>query len=460
MTTAEEVEYANHLAGSAVPASPQGIQSLPNELLDLILRNVWEDKPTILAASKVSHLWHEVAVPYLFAVLKIASKFDFADFHAFLQANADLACHVRMLQLKLAWTPWTRRYKLRDDLPVVGRAQLSDLVALLPRLRALHLYHLMIIDSPNPAPGAPDHLSALRLEKLTIERCSPARHPSLVTVLNLVSLFASVDTVKLVYLHVPYKPLDPARLIRAVPVGTFITQNVSLPSTSETSTLYNPLRECLVPGHLRSLQFGCANGRRMRTVEALRSFAQLVKTAARDALRIHLPFLVAIPIGPNEHHPGAQPMLCSRATHIDLRAHTGYWREVNLRSCTSLRTLSFELAVPPADSKHTPHTPHVPLAWVCIALLADVPATLRVLTIKLLGLDANWKTQIENVNTLGLETLDVALAERHDHLERVELMLMLDAQHCTYLEECSSALLKAMPKLHAKGVLSVVDWVP
>lgn len=111
--------------------------------------------------------------------------------------------------------------------------------------------------------------------------------------------------------------------------------------------------------------------------------------------------------------------------------------------------------MPPAESTHIPR---VPLASVCIALLANMPATVRVLVLKLWGLDANWQVQLANANRLGLRALDDALANgRHDHLERVEVML--DARHCAWREECEVGVGEALPKLRAKGVLAVVDWL-
>ncbi len=278
---------------------------LPSELLDLVLHNLREDKPIILACSQVSRLWHEVALRHLFAFLKIASRSDFVEFRTFLHANADIARHVPKLELKRAQTSFAGRYKPQDKLPVIGCDELRDLVAPLPRLQELHLHELhlhelYLIDSPTPAPTVTDDLPNRTLEKLTFERCrarSPGRNTPLATILNLVSVFASVGTLELVSMRTP--SFMPSRLIRTVRVRTVVTRDISLPNNSVTE-LYTALRGSLVPGYLRSLDLGCAGDSMSRYPG---SFGQLVHRAARHALHIHIPFFMSIPLGPLEHEP-------------------------------------------------------------------------------------------------------------------------------------------------------------
>lgn len=236
----------------------QGIHKLPVELLDLVLQSLWADKRTILACSWVSRLWHEVARPHLFAFLKIASHFDFVGFDAFLHANIDIARRLRKLQLRHAITTWMDHSKLPDGFLGVERAHLRDLVASLPRLQELHLCRLWMISSSNPAPDSPKPLPMHRLEKLTIDYCrAPDGYSSLVTVLSTVLLFASVDTVELVSLRLPIVPHDRTRILHTVNVGTLIITDIYLPPQFEASALYDPLREFLAPGCIRSLEIGC-----------------------------------------------------------------------------------------------------------------------------------------------------------------------------------------------------------
>lgn len=456
-------------SNSNMSGSIQDIYRLPVELLDLVLHNVWEDKRTIVACSQVSRLWHDVAHPHLFAFLKIASTYDFVDFYLFLLANPDIARHVRKLQLKRASTPWTDGPHPRDNFPVVGCAQLRDLVVLLPRLQELHLYNLWVMSSPSPAPDAPDPEPTRKLEKMTIERCRAPGDgpPSVIAVLNLASLFTSIDTLELLSMHVPYLHFDSSRLIRTVNVGNLMIINVSIPPYFETSVLYNPLREFLAPGCLLSLQSRCLHAFDpdfrsvshgvVRGTEGLRSFGRLVESAARDSKHIHFPFRVDSSVGPGENDPGVQSIPYRPfARHVLINARTEHWRVLNLHACTSLTSFTLEICVPPARGPAGARDiPRIPLAEVCIAVLANIPATLRVLTVKLSGV--REQAQVKSAKTLGLRALDAALAERHTHLERVEVML--DGGLSPSMLECSLALFKAMPKLRAKGVLAVVDWV-
>ncbi|EIW55335.1 uncharacterized protein TRAVEDRAFT_23044 [Trametes versicolor FP-101664 SS1] len=419
----------------------QGIHRLPVELLDLVLQCLWEDKPAIIACSQVSRLWNEVAQPHLFAFLKIASRSDFVEFPASLwHAHPAIARHVRKLELKNAQRriSWTDHFAPLADFPEIDRAQLCALVAPLLHLQELHLYELCLLDSPGPAPDARDDLPHRTLEKLTLSRCrarAPGSHTPLATLLNLVSVFASVGTLELISMHL--SDFLPARLIRPARVGALVTRDAGLSPGSEDE-LFEALRESLVPGCLRALQLGSLGHAAARDVGTVRKFGQLVGSAARDALHIHLPFFLTIAVKPREDDPE-------------------YWRTLNLQTCTSLQTLGLDLSIPPAESTHTPR---VPLARVCIALLANMPSTVRMLVLKLWGLDAaNWQVQLANTDRLGLRALDDALAGgRHDHLERVEVML--DARHCAWREECEVGLGEAMPRLRARGVLAVVDWVP
>lgn len=445
--------------------SPCGIGELPVELLDLVLESVREDRGAILACSWVSHLWHDVALPYLFASLKIASKYDFVDFHGFLQMHPHIACHVRKLQLKVADTEWTDRMRLQDDYPVVGRAQLIAVVALLPRLQELHLYRLWLFDSPDPAPDAPNPLPTRTLEKLTVEDCSAsglAGAPSLVTILNVISVFDSIDTVELLAMQLPSWTTKRARLIRTVNVAALIAGDLGpIESRLTASALYDPLRASLAPGCLRSLELECIGTQLVRVSAVLPSFGALVASAARNALHIHIPFQVSLPqIGPNGDSPGVYLAFCRlAASHVLINVCTEHWRALNLQVCTSLRSLTLDVLVHRSNvcpPEGWIDTPDASVAQVCRALLANIPMTIRVLTLKFWRLDTRWGTEFDNATSLGLRALDAALAARREYLERVEVMISI----CVDEEGTSLALLTAMPELRAKGMLRVVEWVP
>lgn len=103
-------------------------------------------------------------------------------------------------------------------------------------------------------------------------------------------------------------------------------------------------------------------------------------------------------------------------------------------------------------------TPHPLVDQACHALLAHIPATIHVLTLRFWRLDTRWKAEFDNATSLGLHALDATLAERFEHLERVEVMIREDL--CFDMDGSSSALPEAMPELRAKGILKVVPWAP
>lgn len=284
----------------------QGIHRLPVELLHLVLQCLWEDKPAILACSQVSRLWNQVAHPHLFAFLKIASSSDFVEFPASVCAHPDITRHVRKLELKNAQirVSWTDHFAPLADFPEIDRTQLCDLVAPLPNLQELHLYELCLTDSPGPAPDARDDLPHRTLEKLTFSRCrarAPGRYTPLATLLNLVSIFASVGTLELVSMHL--SNFLPARLLLPARVGTLVTKDAGLPPGSEDE-LFEALRASFVPGCLRALQLGSLGHAAARDPGTVRAFGELVGSAARDALHIHIPFFLTIAVKPREDDPG------------------------------------------------------------------------------------------------------------------------------------------------------------
>lgn len=91
-------------------------------------------------------------------------------------------------------------------------------------------------------------------------------------------------------------------------------------------------------------------------------------------------------------------------------------------------------------------------------MLANVPTTLRVFTLKVHG-DATEYARGDSAERIGLRELDTALIERFERLERVEVMVFIDLQHrdgvSVDLQEYALAVSKAMPRLQAKGMLQV-----
>lgn len=253
-----------------------------------------------------------------------------------------------------------------------------------------------------------------------------------------------------------------ARLIRTVNVAALIAGDLGpIESRLTASALYDPLRASLAPGCLRSLELECIGAPLVRVSAVLPSFGALVASAARNALHIHIPFQVSLPqIGPNGDSPGVYLAFCRlAASHVLINVCTEHWRALNLQACTSLRSLTLDVLVHRSNvcpPEGWIDTPDASVAQVCRALLANIPMTIRVLTLKFWRLDTRWGTEFDNATSLGLRALDAALAARHEYLERVEVMISI----CVDEEGTSLALLTAMPELRAKGMLRVVEWVP
>ncbi|OJT02969.1 hypothetical protein TRAPUB_6448 [Trametes pubescens] len=103
--------------------------------------------------------------------------------------------------------------------------------------------------------------------------------------------------------------------------------------------------------------------------------------------------------------------------------------------------------------------PDVPFARVCIALLANVPTTLRTPTLAIREVRVHvW--QIESAEMLRLSELGFALIRRFARLERVEVMVKMNRNYLEGVDMAGIALAvsEAMPKLQARGTLAVVEW--
>ncbi|KAL1946260.1 hypothetical protein VTO73DRAFT_15387 [Trametes versicolor] len=430
------------------------MQGLPVEIFDGILRNIHEDKLAILACSRVSRLWREIALPYLFASIDIYREDSFDDLQDFLDTNIELARLVRRLRLTSQRDPTVHLQS--DSFPILDRTKLRNLTAALPQLEELHLYMILLVDSSPDALGGPDQcLPTRRLETLTIEFVNPRSSntpQSFLTFFNTISVFTSVKTLVLTWPPIPDALLDPAHLIRTFNVDTLISRTPFIAPEERWHLLYDALRKALVPGCLRALHLGgrynISAGHQPAT---LRSFGQLVRHAAPNALRIDIPFPARWPVRPGEDSPGAESCPMSTPRGMLTIARTEHWRDLNLSSCTSVTTVMHRIHLYSIDA-------HVPLARVCIAVLANVPTSLRVFTLRVHG-DATEYARGDSAERIGLRELDTALIERFERLERVEVMVFIDLQHrdgvSLDLQEYALAVSKAMPRLQAKGMLQV-----
>ena len=140
--------------------------SLPPSLLHLIFAPV-EDGPqlraTLFACSTVSHLWRDVALPYLFSSLKVRRHESFADVIAFLSTRPYIAACIKRLWLHRSGPPGS------PSKPEVDHDTVHALLARLPALVNLTFHTVKFVDhciQGDPVPSAPQaspHSSATGL---------------------------------------------------------------------------------------------------------------------------------------------------------------------------------------------------------------------------------------------------------------------------------------------------------
>ena len=156
-------------------------------------------KSTLLACSRVSWMWREISLPFLFRSLEICRNSSYDDFLQFLDEKANIARYIRDLTLAyappaLVPTPHDVAFEINAKInkfkrPVVDRILLATLADKLPRLRELKLYYIVlatpdalrrVLPSTIPSAGAlpgPAHIADKpkselpRLQKLSIEGC-------------------------------------------------------------------------------------------------------------------------------------------------------------------------------------------------------------------------------------------------------------------------------------------------
>ena len=92
--------------------------------------------------------------------------------------------------------------------------------------------------------------------------------------------------------------------------------------------------------------------------------------------------------------------------------------------------------------------PPVPFTTVCVALLAQLPNTLRTVAFKIRSPDEAY---IYDANWLNLQELDKALITQFPSLEQVHLML----DGYIRWQECIRLIRSAMAQCRQRGILSI-----
>ncbi|KAH9899374.1 hypothetical protein C8Q73DRAFT_787259 [Cubamyces lactineus] len=419
-------------------------------------------KSTLLACSRVSRMWRELSLPYLFQFIQVHRNASYDDFVQFLDGNATLARYIRDLTLGYAppaLAPPTPDVEVRLEFtisytrPVVDRKLLVMLAAKLPRLQKLKLYYIVLSSThpsllalqsttpstsavPAPADVADKRRSRLpRLQRLSIEGCcsigaSTETPCDLYTLLDIFSALP-VDSIytKDIYVSVegglpqsgwgdPQGPLSMHTLhMEAHP------QHFGL----NLGQLYDALRRAATPRCLCRLRLDHIV---RRSASCLRALGELLHHAGQDALReFELPFTIDGEILPLEDSPN-------------------YWGVLRLDECCNLDTSGISLGL-----EHHEPAPRVPYSAVCIAILSRITPALRRLTITLMSV--THEEQIKSNEVLCLGALENMLEERFPALEMVRLEMRRPKIN---LLECATAASEVMPKSKARGILQVTQW--
>lgn len=135
---------------------------------------------------------------------------------------------------------------------------------------------------------------------------------------------------------------------------------------------------------------------------------------------------------------------------------TDYWRALCLNKCPNLESFTFSIHVPLIRTRavaiRAQDPPRVPVSAVLVAILSHLPSALR--TLNLVLYNVGVPARIQNQETMALERLDAAIAERFPSL--VKLHIILHGRKPTEIEECVHVFEEVMPECRRKGILDVV----
>ncbi|KAI0323543.1 hypothetical protein GY45DRAFT_1332464 [Cubamyces sp. BRFM 1775] len=426
------------LCDEASPAR-HGIEALPVELTDLIFRNTVEDQAAISACTLVSRNWRQVALPHLFSSLKIARQARFDALDGFLSSHPHVARCIRKLELK--HLPGDVRAATGSSEAAITYDCIAALSAKLPELQELHLQGIWFADQLHPA----DRVVTAKLKVLALKNCANGgNRPIMLQTLHGILVTFPADAVSLHVLTVADTPsYDPTTFTAPSHGGplcvrtlTLYRNNTQRWPTYDLVQLYDMLRRIIARQCLHTLrtQYGIARQR----LESLRAFGEFLDHAGGEALRhLELPFTIAQNVYLSEDNPD-------------------YWRVLRLHTCCNLESLTFWVYIPRrrylATIRRPPAPitlPDVPPSAVCIAILANVPPTLRTLTLALFHVSGSVSIHSEK---LGLGLIDNALSEeRFPSLTKVNVVLYDSAS----IEESSEAVRELMSQCRQRGLLDV-----
>ncbi|OSC98346.1 hypothetical protein PYCCODRAFT_1439379 [Trametes coccinea BRFM310] len=424
-----------------VPTSAIGLHSLPLEVWHIVLENA--PKPTLLACSRLSRAWRELALPHLFASFDLCQNSgNVADIcEEFIDAYPHLARYIRRLRLVRR----DRWFMVSSN----GRPVMVDhnlLVTLLTRLPCLEEVYLRSLGiSTASQPRSLDVPLSRRLKKLHVVDCYDAgsgntSSTDLRTLLDLAGA-VPVEIIQFEMFSVERRKDKPVttpslRLLDPRAFQFDMRCDVYYRRDQDLSWVCDVLRAAFAPRCLTSLRMSqwILGG----DIDALRRLGRFIAHAcSRTMQHLSLPVMINSAV----------------ASAHDTSDKEEFWRVLHLHRFDSIETFECSLALPALGTNPgSDGAPRVPLSAVCVAILALLPSTLRKVTIILW--EAKEGSQVKSKWLLDLGALDVALEARAPVLETVRLVFHGD----WYLIEFATEATKAMSRCKKRGMFEVVDW--
>ncbi|KAI0794653.1 hypothetical protein C8Q74DRAFT_1249924 [Fomes fomentarius] len=408
------------------------LSDLPPELIHIIVSQV--EKAGARACSLTSRQIRAVAVEFVFGDrVKVRIKEPGTTDHLvrFLTDNPRVAHRIAMLIVGVydrdAW-------KDAPDYPSVNKRDVMKLMKAVPNLDTLSLWGFTITESPliQDDEGIPHPTTPFPLQGLSLN----AMHtPStLAGLFSILSLFNPTSlSFDYFYRFDTTRPLD--CIDRQLPIGNLTVDSGSYKDRRCTAMLLDALSKTVQDACLRRLRVRCDSH------DALRALGRLLYRAGDRLISLHLRI-----DGPE--------FMGQEEIWIDPLRDT--WKALNIPACTSLESIEIPIYL----SKGQYHLSQKDLSEPIINIMKEAPPTLKTITIRIVGIIR--PTTLNNRSVLGLHHLDVALAkDRFPQLTTVEIDVeparSLKNKGGNYWQKCVAAVQRALPGLHARGLLKTVE---
>ncbi|RPD56062.1 hypothetical protein L227DRAFT_614928 [Lentinus tigrinus ALCF2SS1-6] len=395
------------------------ITDLPPELLHMIFEYFKDERWTMKTCAATCAVLREVTVEHLeYTSPHIHENLD--HFMTFMRRHTKPPETVRELNL----------FTLALDESVM-----NEIKRLFPKVEILHLED---ISCAPPLPYHPPHLAPqpMQLERLVLESYHGGW--SLCGMMHILSLLAPKSLVINLVWDKKTKDLqmdkfDPSCLASSPAVEELRVACSYTPDQPPLAELLDALSRTLSPGHLKSVNLTCDLEADVRALDAL-----LRRIGGSNVTSLHL-------------HPHSRGSFSDRQTWSD---PFDDWRLLDISACTKLETLYLHIYVKRKENLKSGRA----ASYFAAGLLANYASpTLRKVTINLHDLEC--PTTLGNRVVLKLQELDkVVTAARFPNLQQFELVVGVtdELRHkAHYHPDCCEAARRALPGLHARGVLSI-----